>query len=68
MIAALGTFRDAMECYQAAKWQDARAMFNSVLTMNPTDKCSQVYVERCDCLEKNVRAEDWDGVWRLTSR
>jgi adenylate cyclase len=68
MIDALGAFRDGMECYRSGKWQDARSMFSDVLAMNPADKCSQAYVERCDYLEKNVKPEDWDGVWRLTSK
>ena len=68
MIDALGAFRDGMECYRSGKWQDARSMFSDVLAMNPADKCSQAYVERCDYLEKNVKLEDWDGIWRLTSK
>jgi adenylate cyclase len=68
MIDALGTFRDGMECYQGAKWQEARGRFEEVLQLNPADKCSQIYVERCDYLQANVKPEDWDGVWVMTSK
>jgi adenylate cyclase len=68
MIDALGAFRDAMECYQGARWKEARSRFVNVLEMNPSDQCASVYLERCDYLLKNVSPEDWDGVWRLTSK
>ncbi len=68
MIDALGAFRDGMECYQVGKWDEARTRFQNVLELNPADYCSQVYVERCDHLQANVKPEDWDGVWTLTSK
>ncbi len=68
MIEALGAFRDGMECYRAGKWDDARVSFKQVLRLNPADKCSEVYVERCDYLQENMKDEDWDGVWTLTSK
>lgn len=68
MIDALGAFRDGMERYQAAQWQQARSRFEEVLSLNPNDKCSQIYIERCDHLQANVKPEDWDGVWVMTTK
>jgi adenylate cyclase len=68
MIDALGAFRDAMERYQTAKWKEARSGFETVLSLNPNDKCSQIYMERCDYLQANVKPKDWDGVWVMTSK
>jgi len=68
MIDAVATFRDGMERYQAAKWKDARKKFSQVLELNPKDKCSEIYIERCEHLQANVKPDDWDGIWRLTAK
>lgn len=68
MIEALGVFRDGMECYQAGEWEKGRKHFEHVLALNPDDKCSQVYIERCDHLIKNGDPKSWDGIWVLTSK
>ncbi|MGE4219006.1 MAG: GAF domain-containing protein [Alphaproteobacteria bacterium] len=44
---ALGRFRDAVEAYQNQRWDDAIDSFESVLGINPGDKCAQMYVQRC---------------------
>ena len=68
MIEALQVFRDAMECYRAARWDQGRKLFEQVLGLNPGDKCAKLYVERCDHLKANIDPETWDGIWVLTSK
>jgi len=68
MIEALGIFRDGMECYQAGEWEKGMELFRKVLTLNSDDRCSQVYVERCEHLIADGDPENWDGIWRLTSK
>ena len=68
MIEALGIFRDGMECYQAGEWEKGMELFSKVLTLNSDDRCSQVYVERCEHLIADGDPENWDGIWRLTSK
>ena len=68
MIEALQVFRDAMECYRAARWDQGRKLFEQVLGLNPGDKCAKLYVECCDHLKANIDPETWDGIWVLTSK
>ncbi len=68
MTEALSKFRDAMEGYQAARWKEAKKAFDEVLKLNPSDKCSQVYTDRCDHLIANGDPDNWDGIWVLSSK
>jgi adenylate cyclase len=68
MTEALSKFRDGMEGYQAARWKEAKKAFEEVLVLNPNDRCSQVYSERCDHLMENGDPDSWDGVWVLSSK
>jgi len=68
MTEALSKFRDGMEGYQAARWKEAKRAFEEVLVLNPNDRCSQVYSERCDHLMENGDPDSWDGVWVLSSK
>jgi adenylate cyclase len=62
---ALGHFRHALECYRARKWHDASKSFREVLRLNPDDKPSKLYVERCDYFEQHPPPDDWAGEWVL---
>ena len=53
---------------QVGDWQKGKQCFEKVLELNPEDKCSQVYVERCDYLLENGDPKTWDGIWVLTSK
>ncbi|MDV7340362.1 GAF domain-containing protein [Terasakiella sp. A23] len=68
MIEALDHFRDGIECYRKGTWDDAIAKFRRVLELNPKDKGSEIYIERCEHLKANVKPEEWDGIWVMTSK
>ncbi len=68
MIEALDHFRDGIECYRRGTWDDAIDKFKKVLTLNPKDKGSEIYIERCEQLKETVKPEDWDGIWVMTSK
>jgi adenylate cyclase len=54
--------------YRAREWKDARACFQEALKLNPADKPSQLYVERCEHFLQNPPPGDWDGVWTMTTK
>ncbi len=60
-------FREGRRLYAAGCWDDATAAFRSALSLNPNDRLSQIYIERCEYLKKNP-PENWDGVWRLDTK
>ena len=68
MVEALVIFRDGMESYRNGQWQKGRELFEKVLSLNPKDKCSQVYIERCEYLLENGDPDSWDGIWVLSSK
>jgi len=68
MIEVLGEFNNGIEYYNQGRWDDAKKLFNKALKGNPDDKCSQMYLERCDYLIANPPEGEWDGVWVFKSK
>ncbi len=64
----MGLFRDGLERYRARDWDAATAAFEECLRLNPRDKASQVYVDRCRVLKADPPPEDWAGVWVMQSK
>ena len=48
-------------------YDEAITQFKKAQKFNPDDKCSNMYVERCELLKKRD-PKDWDGVWVATSK
>ena len=68
IIEALGKFNDGVEYYMEAKWDSAIKMFGEALRLNPKDKCSEMYIDRCKNLKERPPQGKWDGVWIMTSK
>jgi len=68
MIEVLGNFNSGVEYYKDARWDDAKKLFKEGLKGNPEDKCSKMYVERCDYMKKNPPKGEWDGVWVMKTK
>ena len=68
IVEALGRFRDGIQCYRARKWTDAEEAFSEVLHLQPEDKLSQLYIDRCHHMIDDPPADDWDGVWVMQSK
>jgi two-component system sensor histidine kinase ChiS len=46
-FAMLSAYNEGIELYRAKKIQDAKEMFAHALSLEPTDKVSAIYLERC---------------------
>jgi adenylate cyclase len=68
MIDATARFRDGLTLYRAREWHRAKDAFRAALDLNPNDKCSTLYIERCDELNENGVDDDWDGVWVMETK
>jgi len=68
MVDALAHFRDGRECYKKGDFDDAIDKFEKVLALNPKDKASTMYIDRCEHLKETVDPNVWDGVWVMTSK
>lgn len=61
-------FQDGLGLYRDQRWDDSIEAFESALALNPEDRASRLYIERCHTLKDAPPAEDWDGVWVMTSK
>ena len=68
VVEVLSLFKDGLEMYRGANFSAAKEAFVQGLSLNPDDKASAMYVERCDLLLANPPPEDWDGVWVMQSK
>jgi len=68
MHEALNQFRSGLDLYRAAKWEQSIKAFKEVLALNPVDKLSETYIERCRILEKDPPEAEWEGVWVMTNK
>ena len=68
VMEVLNQFKSGLERYRNSQWDDAIGSFNEALGLNPGDKVSQMYIERCNHLKANPPGDDWDGVWVMTSK
>jgi len=67
MIKVLEKFNNGIEYYNEGRWDDAIKQFNKAHEENSEDKCSSMYIERCEFLKKKD-PKDWDGVWVAKSK
>jgi adenylate cyclase len=59
---ALSTYAEGLEAYRKAKWSDALALFQEVLTLRRDDGPSRTMAQRCLAYQVNP-PEPWDGVF-----
>ena len=67
MIEVLGHFNSGFKLYQKGDFSDALKSFKEAQSANSEDKCSLMYIDRCQQLIKTP-PKDWNGVWVLTSK
>lgn len=68
IVDVLSYFRDGMDLFQKGNFKKALSQFKSALKLNSEDKCSQMYVDRCNVLIKKPPKGKWNGVWIMTSK
>ena len=68
MSSVVGRFSDGLALYRERRWEDATDAFRQALRLNPMDRASQLYVERCKQLREAPPPDDWQGEWVLTSK
>ncbi len=67
VMEVVGHFKEGRNHYRKGTWDKAMASFKECLNLNPEDKLSETYIERCQTLKKR-KPKDWDGVWVMTSK
>lgn len=62
------SFMKSLELYKQKKWKEALKAFDITLKIDPSDKPSEVYLQRCVEFLKTPPPQDWDGVFVLKSK
>ena len=61
-------FTDGVAKYRERRWDDAIALFEEGINIDPTEGPCKVYIERCREFQTTPPAEDWDAVHNLDSK
>jgi len=68
LMSVVNYFSEGLTLYRKGKWNESVDSFNKALELNPYDKLSKMYVDRCLHLKENNPQGEWDGVWKMTSK
>ena len=58
-------YAEALAAYRAARWDEAKAAFNSALEISPGDGPSLALLARIDRLAADPPPAGWDGAWQM---
>lgn len=61
-------FHDALEKFENKNWIEAAELFQKILSLDPEDGPSGIYIKRCEEYKKKSPPANWDGVFNLTSK
>jgi adenylate cyclase len=68
LMEVVGNFKEGRLQYRAGNWEKAISFFRKALDCNPDDTLSGIYIDRCEHLKSNPPADEWNGVWVMTSK
>lgn len=64
----LNHYRDGLNLYRDCRWDSASKCFENAIALNPNDRLSRLYVERCVKFKSTPPPSDWNGVWIMESK
>ncbi len=65
---AIQLFAEGRNFYKKQDFVSALKYFDAAYKADPTDKPSDVFVERCKNLIENPPDEGWDGVYQMKTK
>jgi adenylate cyclase len=68
LMDVVNQFNDGIAKYRAARWDAAIKAFGEALRLNPNDRLSEIYIERCEALKADPPSGEWDGVWIMEEK
>lgn len=67
-LKAVEIFSEARKYYKLMQFSEAKKLFEKALEICPDDGPSRVYLDRCEHYIETPPAEDWDGVYVMTTK
>jgi adenylate cyclase len=61
-------FDEGLHLYREREFAQATALFTQILSSDPHDMPSSLYIKRCADLAGQHLPDDWDGVYTMTSK
>ncbi len=61
-------FEQGISCYRNCSLNDAKACFEQVLAVNPSDQTAQLYLERVEGLLEHGIPETWNEAWAFSEK
>lgn len=61
-------YNKGLELYRNRQFEEAKKYFKKCLEIVTDDGASQIYIERCDSFIQNPPPENWDGVYKMTTK
>jgi len=61
-------FSEGLQAYKQRAWDAALAAFQEALRLDPEDRPSKLYIERCRTYQQNPPPEDWNGVFVMKNK
>ena len=64
----LGYYKQGLILYKTCKFSEAMEYFSKVLSIDPKDGPSRIYLERCQEYIENPPPDDWNGVFVMKTK
>jgi len=64
----IAAYEAGLGCYQRRDWANAIQHFGEALEAAPSDRPSQIFIDRCRYYDENPPPPDWNGVWIMAEK
>ncbi len=64
----VGIFHNGLERFEDRDWKGARKIFGEIIKISPEDGPAKRYIKLCQEYEAKPPANNWDGVFSLTTK
>ncbi|MDR2542652.1 MAG: CHASE2 domain-containing protein [Treponema sp.] len=65
---AVKMWEQAIDLYEQKNFNEASALFKTLIKNDPNDKVAQLYLDRCDKFIENPPPAEWDAIRNLTEK
>lgn len=65
---SIETFKEGLSFYRDRKWKKCVKQFNKILSLNPDDRVSQIYIDRSEFMMNHPPDKNWDAIWVMETK
>jgi len=64
----LEEFEWGLSAYKGQRWEEAMAHFRAAIALRGQDACAQMYLARCEAMQRSPPGPGWDGVYEMSHK